>query len=68
MEKTNILDSIENISKQYGLDWDINELKKLKTDELKNFLSKDGYHHTSKYYNVTDFYKPDIYKLLKIDN
>jgi len=33
--------------------------KKISVKELKDFLSaygKDGYHHTSKYYNKTNFY------------
>ena len=36
----------------------------LNLNQLKQYLIKDGYHHTSKYYNSTDFYKVDIEKLL----
>lgn len=62
--KQKIIQSISDISDTYNLNIDINALKKLKNDELKKYLIQDGYHHTSKYYNTTDFYKPNIYKLL----
>lgn len=66
-KKSDIINSIDNISKTYGIDMDIDALNKLKTEELKNYLIKDGYHHTSKYYNTTDFYKPNISKILGVD-
>ena len=45
----------------------VEKLKKLSLKELKNLLlTKSSYHHTSKYYNATDFYKVDVE--LALDN
>ena len=66
-KKSDIINSIDNITKTYGINIDIEALKKLNTEELKKYLIKDGYHHTSKYYNTTYFYKPNISKILGVD-
>lgn len=42
-------------------------LKKLTVKELReNFLSYKAYHHTSKFYNTTNFYELDVEKIEKI--
>ncbi len=64
--KKNILERISNIINEYSLPVDLSKLDKLKVDDLKNYLKQDGYHHTSKFYNSTDFYKIDIEKLLNL--
>ncbi len=63
--KKEILSAIQNITDEYSIPLDMESLNKLKLSELKNYLKKDGYHHTSKFYNTTDFYKVDIEKILE---
>ncbi len=42
-------------------------LKKMTAKELKdNFLKCSSWHHTSKFYNCTDFYSLDFYKIEEI--
>lgn len=44
-------------------------LAKLTTVELKNLvLTRSSWHHTSNYFNKTDFYKIDVEKIEKITN
>lgn len=63
--KKAIIDRIDEVIKGYNLPLNIDDYKKIKINELKNYLKKQGYHHTSKYYNITDFYDLDLYKLLE---
>lgn len=63
--KKDIIDRIDEVIKGYNLPLNIDDYKKMRMSELKNYLKKQGYHHTSKYYNITDFYDLDLYKLLE---
>lgn len=62
--KKAILDEIKSIGEEYNLKFDFERLKKENVSELrKTILAKNGYHHTSKNYNATDFYCIDLENL-----
>lgn len=62
--KKAILDEIKSIGEEYNLKFDFERLKKENVSELREtILAKNGYHHTSKHYNVTDFYCIDLEEL-----
>ena len=66
--KKAILDEIKSIGEEYNLKFDFERLKKENISELREtILTKNGYHHTSKYYNTTDFYYIDLEKLYDND-
>lgn len=66
--KKAILDEIKSIGEEYNLKFDFERLKKENISELREtILTKNGYHHTSKYYNTTDFYCIDLEKLYDND-
>ena len=64
--KTNIINKIKDISKEFDIPINEEVLNKTSLKDLKSqYLKKNGYHHTSKMYNTTDFYNIDIAKLLE---
>lgn len=64
--KKNIIERIKNIVENYDIPFDVSKLDKMTLKDIKDeYLKKDGYHHTSKFYNTTNFYKVDIEKILE---
>lgn len=59
--KSDIIAAVENaISEGAEIQFELSELKKLRVNQLKNLLLKmTSWHHTSKFFNVTDFYSFD---------
>ena len=67
--KSDIIETIKCFvnEKKVSLSCDIQNLKKLSAKTLKReLLRHSSWHHTSYYYNETDFYSLDIDKLKKI--
>ena len=64
--KADIIDVCERLAKDNKLDLDIKKLSKLNLYTLKQLLSYAEYHHTGKYFNVTDFYEVDPDLLAKL--
>ena len=61
---TEILNKIENADEYWQTNYprvfnNVDFIKDFKLADLKKFLIKSSYHHTSKFYNTTDFYKID---------
>lgn len=55
--KTEILEATKEIAEENELTFDFDLLKKVSERVLKSeFLTKTSWHHTSKFYNRTDFY------------
>lgn len=64
--KNEIINRIKSLGEKFNIPIDEATLGKISLNDLKkSYLTKNGYHHTSKNYNMTDFYNIDIYKLLK---
>lgn len=61
--KQNILNEVEKNYKEEELSFNMSEFKKLSVDALKSFLYCTEWHHTSSFYNSTDFYEIDYSKL-----
>lgn len=64
--KSDIIEVCERLAKDNGLNLDMNKLSKLNLYTLKQLLSYAEYHHTGKYFNVTDFYEVDPDLLAKL--
>lgn len=59
--KGDIISEVEKISKETDLKFDIANLKKVPSSMLKSIcLKKTSWHHTSEYYNRTNFYSVDV--------
>lgn len=62
--KTEILEAIKEIAEENELNFDFDLLKKVSVKVLKSeLLVKSSWHHTSKFYNCTDFYSLDETKI-----
>lgn len=56
--KENMLEEIENIIDYHELNLDLNLLKKLTKDQIKNeFMKNSSWHHTGCLFNQTNFYE-----------
>jgi hypothetical protein len=69
--KSDIISTIENAAKSgdLNLKCDLNVLKKCPSKSLKEMcLSRTSWHHTSSYYNRTNFYSIDFEKIKSLTN
>lgn len=65
--KGDIISEVEKISKETALSFDIAGLKKIPGPMLKNIcLKQTSWHHTSEYYNRTNFYSLDVDKIVSL--
>lgn len=67
--KAAILNAISQANENGETNLDLALLRKISLKDLRNFaLKKSSWHHTSKFYNKTNFYELDIESLSKWDN
>ena len=65
--KGDIISEVEKISKETALSFDIAGLKKIPGPMLKDIcLKQTSWHHTSEYYNRTNFYSLDVDKIVSL--
>lgn len=68
-DKKRFLKNLNYITCFFGIPVDDNFFQNLPSKDISDFLEKRGYHHTSKYYNKTPFYRIDLKKVLEhLDN
>ncbi len=67
--KTEILEAVREIAEENELNIDFDLFSKISAKILKSeFLEKSSWHHTSKFYNCTDFYSIDEEKVINLTN
>ena len=67
--KSEIISEVEKISRKTSLKFDFELFKKIPLAILKKeFLAKSSWHHTSSYYNETDFYSIDECEIEDLTN
>lgn len=65
--KAEIMEAIKEIAESNELNFDFGLLKKVSVKVLKSeFLTKTSWHHTSKFYNCTNFYSIDEEKVIAL--